>query len=160
MAVRFTPGHVLGFEVPGTGRVAYALMLDTRAEFAFYEGGTAVSEEDGRAALEREPLFIVGVYRMAYSKGRWGTMLFKVPTEQLPAIPPMFRQDQLNPQNLFIDDHLGNSRRATPEEIKGLEPNAVWAAEHVESRIADHWRGVPNAFVESMKYKPVTQKSD
>lgn len=159
MAVRFTPGHVLGFEVPGTDRVAYGLMLD-KGEFAFYEGGAAVSEEDGRAALEREPLFIVTMYRFAYSKGGWGTMLFKVPKDQLPAIPPRFRQDRLNPQNLFIDDHLGNSRRATPEEIKGLEANAVWGAEHVEQRIADHWNGVPNVSFENMKYKPVTQKGD
>ena len=157
MAVRFTPGNVLGFEVPGTDRVAYALMLDTSPELAFYEGGKAVSEEDARAALEAEPLFIIGVYKIAYTKGRWGEVLFRVPKDRLPAIPLTFRQDQLNPKNLYIDDHLGNARRATPEEIVGLEPTAVWDAEHVESRIADHWRGVPNVWVESMKYKPVDE---
>ena len=157
MAVRFTPGNVLGFAVPGADRVAYALMLDTNPYMAFYEGGTSISEQDGRAALEREPLFIVSVYKIAYNKDGWGAVLFKLPKDALPAIPPVFRQDRLNPRNLYIDDHLGNARPATPDEIEGLEPNAVWDAEHIESRIADHWRGVPNAWVESMKYQPVAQ---
>jgi hypothetical protein len=155
MAVRFTPGNVLGFEVPGADRVAYALMLDTSPDLAFYEGGKAVSADDARAALKHDPLFIVGVYKVAYTKGRWGEVILRVPKEQLPAIPLKFRQDRLNRRNLFLDDHLGNSRPATPEEIAGLEPNAVWDAEHIESRIADHWRGVPNVWVEDMKYKPV-----
>lgn len=156
MAVRFTPGTVLGFAVPGAGRAAYGLMLDTSGYMAFYEGGTEVAEDDARRALQAGgPLFVACMYRTAYSKGRWGEALLRVPKDTLPQIPPTFRQDAINPERLHLDDHLGNSRPAKPEEIVGLEATSVWDAEHVESRLADHYRGVPNAFVEQMRYKPV-----
>lgn len=43
--------------------------------------------------------------------------------------------------------------KATREECEGLEICAVWEAHAVEERIIDHYNGVPNFWVESMKIK-------
>jgi hypothetical protein len=47
----------------------------------------------------------------------------------------------------------GRRVAATPSECIGLEPEAIWSAGHIESRIADAYAGRPNMFVESLRLK-------
>jgi hypothetical protein len=42
---------------------------------------------------------------------------------------------------------------ATPKECVGLELAAVWAAEHIEERVRDHYQNRPNAHLAYMKLR-------
>lgn len=42
---------------------------------------------------------------------------------------------------------------ATADQIIGLECTAVWDPEHVESRLRDHYNGVPNVWYKSLRPK-------
>jgi hypothetical protein len=65
----------------------------------------------------------------------------------------------LAPVPTFVRDAIGGGfliylrgvvRSATRAECVGLERCAVWAPEHVEDRLRDHFRGRPNKWVESL----------
>ncbi|MGP3923606.1 hypothetical protein [Streptomyces sp. 8N616] len=152
MAVRFTVGGVLEIPLSG-GRVAYGEMLATRPYLAFFAGGPATGEKGAQEALQHEPLFIVAVHKSAYSQGRWGSFVHRAPKDELPAVPEFFRQNAMNLADCQITDALGNTRPATPQQCVHLERSAVWEAEHIESRLEDHYAGRPNAFVESLRVK-------
>ncbi len=57
----------------------------------------------------------------------------------------------MNPSRCVLMDALGNEYPATIDQCVGLEPVAVWEAEHVESRIDDFYAGRSNSFLESIK---------
>ena len=69
----------------------------------------------------------------------------------------------LNPLKFFIQDRASGKFRiysedgtmlpANRSEIEGLESAAVWDPEHVEDRLRDHFSGVRNTWVESLKPK-------
>ena len=149
MAVRFAPGSVFRVDVPG-GRCAWAVMLEEFPHFAFYADDAGPEEGKPPGA---EPLFILAVQRNAYAGGGWGKPVAELDREQLPAIPEFFRQDDDNPGECLIVDVEGNERVAAPAECEGLEREAVWAASHVEERLADHYAGRRNATVEDFKVK-------
>jgi hypothetical protein len=147
VANRFTPGNA--FKVPVSGdRVAYGVMLDTRPYFAFYSELPSESESHVET-----PLFFAAVHKSAYSTDRWGVPVLRLPKSSLPAIPPFFLQDVLNPAQCEIVDHHGNSRNARPEDCVNLERSAVWEGEHIEQRLLDHYEGRENDDLESMKVK-------
>jgi hypothetical protein len=152
--VRFTAGSILRV-LPSSGRVAYAVMLEPRPFMAFYAADAEAETPPDPAQLAKQsPLFVVAVYKSAYSTGGWGTPVGRLPADALPPIPDTFRQDALNPANcVIVDASEENVRKATPQECVGLERNAVWEASHIESRLDDAYAGRPNAFVESLKVK-------
>jgi len=129
----------------------YARILGD-ANFAFYD---IVAEEDItdlEQIASRPILFIVGVYDFAVTKGRW-QKVGKMPLEpELTKCPPEFIQDSIDPTKFSIYED-GKIRPATREECEGLERAAVWEPEHVESRIRDHYAGVPNIWVEHLKIR-------
>ena len=53
----------------------------------------------------------------------------------------------------LYNPNTGEVTKATREECEGLETCAVWEAYHVESRLRDHYNGVPNDIVEALKIK-------
>ena len=102
--------------------------------------------------ISRPILFRVAVYKHAFTRGGWP----KVGTAPLRAEfakpVPKFMQDILRPTSFSIC--LGGEiRPASRAECAGLERSAVWEPEHVESRIRDHYNGVQNKWVESLKLK-------
>ena len=149
MAVRFAPGSILRLST-SENNTAYAIMLESRPYMAIYR------DDDIKAAdheILGEPIFIVAVHKSAYSRGGWGDVISRVSLQSLPPIPPVFRQDVLNPVDCVIDYSDGSHKRAKPADCVGLEPNAVWEADHIESRVDDFYAGRPNEYVESMKVK-------
>ncbi|MGW1885615.1 Imm26 family immunity protein [Streptomyces sp. NPDC001970] len=48
----------------------------------------------------------------------------------------------------------GSETPATFEECQKLERAAVWAPDHIEHRLRDHFDGRPNKWVESLRLKP------
>jgi hypothetical protein len=65
------------------------------------------------------------------------------------AEPVFFKQDPIN--NRFFKYYESTTVAATRQECLGLERAAVWEPEHVEDRLRDHYAGVTNKWVESLK---------
>ncbi len=151
LAVSFASGGVLKVPLAGE-RSAYAVMLASFPYFAFYSMDTEMNGGDGP---DKAPLFIVAVQKNAYSSGHWGKILFRLNESHLPPVPPFFRQNAMRLTDCDIVEPTGVVRKATPDECIGLERNAVWAANHVESRLDDHYANRPNAFLESIRLKTV-----
>jgi hypothetical protein len=149
VAVRFTAGGVLRVPLAGE-RFAYAVMMAKFPYFAFYLMGTKIDEQDG---VDGQPLFVVAVQRNAYSGGRWGSVLLRLKDSDLPSIPPFFRQNVMRPDDCEIVEPTGVLRKVSPAECIGLEPDSVWAAIHIESRLEDYYANRPNVFVESTRLK-------
>ena len=145
--MRFSPGAVLRVDLP-EGRHAYAVMLDSFPHVAFY--GTDAALEAGEPPAT-EPLFILAVQRNAWSRGGWGRPVARLDRGVLLSVPEFFRQDDDESARCLIVDADGNERPAAPEECEGLEREAVWAASHVEERLADHYAGRRNPTVEDFR---------
>jgi hypothetical protein len=77
MVVRFVAGGVLRLATPN-GDIAYAAMLNMRPYFAFYAEGAATVVEGSRLIFGDPLLFVVAVHNSAYSKGRWGDILYRL----------------------------------------------------------------------------------
>jgi hypothetical protein len=147
MAVRFVPGGVL--RVPlDDGKFAWAVMLGRTGYLAFYraDGG-----QDLAAALAQGPAFIVGVVTRAYSKGRWGEIVERLPLADLPRVPLFFQQRRDRPSECFLVDPDDNRTPVTPAECAGYERQAAWADVHVEMRLNDLYAGRPSKVVEAMR---------
>lgn len=144
---RFKPGAL--FRVPvGDDDFAYAVMLAHEGFIAFY--GRDTTFHDG-SPPSLAPLFVTMVERGAYTRRGWGPQIGRVGEADLPAIPLLFWQSAANPADCRIVDPVTRRRTtATPADGVGLEPEAIWAQPHLESRIADHYAGRPNAFLESL----------
>lgn len=135
--MRWNPGTVLRIDLTGQ-RHAYAVMLADSPYVAF-------SLEDG------EPLFVVGVQRNAYSRGGWGKPVAQLAPADIPPTPRFFRQDRGRVDSCVIIEPGGAEHPATPQECAGLERAAVWAHNHIVSRLEDHCAGRPNAVAERLK---------
>ncbi len=146
-----TPGSIVKIDL-GDGYHSYARILE--AGLAFYDIRTKEDITDMKRIIQKPILFITEVYNHAITKGRW-PKVGKVPLEDtLKKVPLKFIQDPIKPEEISIyDPNTGNIRPATREECEGLERAAVWEPEHIEDRLRDHYAGVPNKWVESLKIK-------
>ena len=134
----------------GDGTISFALTLP-EADFAFFDMRT--TEFSLPSDLLSKPiLFRVAVHKYAYNKGRWLKVgKLEVPNELLKAVPK-FIQDALHPERFEI--YLsGNVLPATRDECVGLERAAVWDPQHIEDRLRDHYSGIQNKWVESLRLK-------
>ncbi|WP_339846676.1 hypothetical protein [uncultured Halopseudomonas sp.] len=97
-------------------------------------------------------LFRVPVHDTAVLDGRWVKMAKEPVREENLKHVPRFIQDTLDPGRFEIYEG-GEIRPSSRDECEHLERCAVWAANHVEDRIRDHYRGVTNLWVEQMRLK-------
>jgi hypothetical protein len=74
-----------------------------------------------------------------------GPVIHRVPKDELPALPLVFRQNPVNPNLCFLVDPAGNATRVAPAEVVGYERETAWSAVHLESRLNDLFAGRPNA---------------
>lgn len=134
----------------GDGTTCYAITL-SEADFAFFDVRT--NEASPPPTLITSPvLFRVAVHKSAWASGRWLKVGKVEPPAHLKSPQPTFMQDALDPKQFQI--YVGGSiRPASRAECEGLERTAVWDPEHVESRLRDHYAGVPNKWVESLRIK-------
>ena len=96
--------------------------------------------------------FRVGVNSSAYLDGRWPRVGKVAPPSELLAPVPTFIQDPITGRfSIYL---AGDIRPATRAECVGLERCAVWAPEHVEDRLQDHFAGRPCKWVESLAMAP------
>ncbi|WP_156365697.1 hypothetical protein [Nocardiopsis sp. NRRL B-16309] len=147
--MKFSPGSLFKIKVGGD-EYAYALMLAEFPYVAFY--GKDVSIDDA-GALEGSPMFVVAVEKSAYAAHGWGEFLHRIPKGNLPGIPRFFWQSPVRKNDCKIVEPIKHRVPAKPSECIGLEAEAVWSFEHIESRIIDSYAGRPNHFVESLRVK-------
>jgi hypothetical protein len=66
-------------------------------------------------------------------------------------LPNQFVQDALHPERYSLyDPNTGVMKEADRKNCVGLERAAVWEAEHVESRLKDHYANKPNILVKRL----------
>ncbi|WP_238750869.1 immunity 26/phosphotriesterase HocA family protein [Neolewinella maritima] len=98
--------------------------------------------------------FIVRVYDDVITSGLWQKKCKLPITDSLKDEPLKFIQDNLNPNNLELYNPVtGAITKATKDQCLGLEAAAVWEADHVISRLQDHFADRPNVWVEQLSIK-------
>ncbi|MFT3793297.1 immunity 26/phosphotriesterase HocA family protein [Flavobacterium sp.] len=145
---KITLGSILEIQLQD-GYLGYAQILNGGCAFFDYH---SKKRPDSFDFLYDAPiLFILKVYDSTITKGKW-LKVGKIPIkEELQVLPFKFIQDSLNP-NLFelYNPNTGEITPATKSQCIGLEPAAVWEAEHVESRLNDFYNGVENIWVKQL----------
>jgi hypothetical protein len=134
----------------GSDAYAYGVMLSVFPYVAFYPKDTEFRVDDPPT---EPPMFIVLVERSAYARGGWGAPIGRLPESLLPSIPRFFWQSEVNKADCKIVEPIKHRVTASPADCVGLEPEAIWAKEHIESRILDAYAGRPNRFLESLRVK-------
>jgi hypothetical protein len=127
----------------------YALMLES-VDMAFFDA-RSTAELPIDEIVARPVLFRVAVHKSAYNTGRWLRVGAVPIPDALRGGVPEFRQDPITGHLEISDDEGVTFRDATLDECRGLERLAVWEPEHVEDRLRDHYAGVPNKWVESLR---------
>ncbi|NML34256.1 immunity 26/phosphotriesterase HocA family protein [Paraburkholderia antibiotica] len=131
----------------GNGRFGYGRVLPEPL-MAFYDlQSTEAMKAD--VVTGSSVLFMIGVMYRAIKSDRW-EVVGNIPLEEpLKAEPRFFVYDMLAKR--FSIYHGGKITPSSREDCIGLESAAGWEAEHIEDRLCDHFAGVPNKWVESLK---------
>ena len=130
---------------------SYGQMLH-EPEYAFFHIRTTddIAAED---VVRNQLIFRLWVMRYAHSTGRW----LKIgdapvaPALQQPVL--RFNQDPLKPEQIRLTYDGCEGPLGTIKDCENLECAAVWDPEHVEDRIRDHFAGVPNKWLLSLRPK-------
>jgi hypothetical protein len=134
------------------GTHSYGLILD-KASIAVFEIKTLSDLELGDI-IKGNILFIVAVHKSAITSGRWTKIGKTVLDNRFKILPLKFIQDSLNLDVLEIyNPNTGEIYRSTKEACVNLECAAVWEAEHIESRIEDHFNGRENVWIKQLQLK-------
>ena len=138
-------GAILKVPLDGECR-AYAWTLP-EVDFAFFDLRAEI-EVPIEEVVCHTIAFRIGVYKSAWTEGRWSRVGRVEPPPEVLAPVPTFIQDPIDGRlSIYL---LGEIRPASRDECIGLERCAVWEPEHVEDRLRDHFKGVPNKWVRSM----------
>ena len=97
-------------------------------------------------------LFRVSTNDDAILNGKWKKIGKAEVKGELAKPVKKFIQDALNPDKFKIYFN-GEIRPATKKECERLDRAAVWAVNHIEDRIKDHYNNKPNIWVEQMSIK-------
>lgn len=138
------------FKVPlGDGKHAYAVALH-HPLFGFFdietEAEVPISEIE-----KRKFLFCVWVMKYAVSSGRWTKVGTTRKFDGLYDNVSFQKQDAFNGRITSYTN--GVEVPIDYETALTMEAAAVWDPDHVEDRLRDHFAGVPNKWVESLKPK-------
>lgn len=142
-------GDVVQIDLGG-GYLAFGRVLEN-PDFAFYD--IRAKQAPPLEAILRAPVaFRVWVFRAAVTSGRW-RVIGTAPLEaHLSMAVPYFKRGSISGkgEGLYVYSR-GEERPATREECETLEVAAVWAPEHVEDRLRDHFAGRPCRWVAGMR---------
>lgn len=126
---------------------AYGRVLESPT-IAFYDTcGELV--EDLNVVLKSPVLFKIWVMKDAYKKPNWKLVGSLELEEELTGRIWFFKKDSISGELTLYSTHAHKTieKKATRKQCVGLECAAVWSACHVEDRLRDHSRGVPNRTV-------------
>lgn len=104
--------------------------------------------------LSADSLFIIAVYSNTITSGRWQKIFNADLREEFKILPLKFIQDSHNLDSYELyNPNNGEITKSDKRSCLGLECSAVWGAEHVESRIIDHFAGRQNIWVQQLGLK-------
>ncbi|MBL1082071.1 immunity 26/phosphotriesterase HocA family protein [Streptomyces actinomycinicus] len=153
------PGRVARIDL-GDGRCAFGRQL-TGLCVEFYDlVGRPGAPVDLIEIVAAPVAFKIWVMDSAFRRRSGWELLDVVPlTREEQAVVHVFsKQDPLSGSvTVHRVDPVTRAGRETPstlEEGRKLERAAVWAPEHIEDRLRDHFDGRPNKWVESLRLKP------
>lgn len=129
------------------GSFSFGVVLEEPL-MAFYDYNSRELPEL-KAIVAKPVLFKVWVMNSAVESGRWEVIGSTSLTPELASTPRFFKQSPLNKRLTVY--FKGEETPSTKDECQNLERAAVWDPEHVEDRLRDHYAGVPNQWVESLK---------
>jgi len=133
-------------------RFSYGQLLD-KSSIAIFDINSS-KEYSIQEILKSKTLFIVAIFNNIISTGRWQKIGKADLKEDFKILPLKFIQDNLNPIIFELyNPNTGEITKAGRGDCIGLERAAVWAAEHVESRIMDHFSRRENVWVQQLKIK-------
>ena len=144
---RITIGSILEINIEKS-YYTYAQILG-KANYAFFDYKTKEHLKEFNTLLDKPILFITAVYDDVITQGHWTKVGNLELREDLQEIPMQFIQDALHPDRFeFYNPNTGDTKKATKNQVKGLERAAVWEANHIEDRIRDYYSGVPCIWLE------------
>lgn len=148
---RITEGAILEISIQGQYYV-YAQILTKGLGFAFFDYKSDNKLIDLNVLKDAEVLFIVAVYNSIVNKGHWEKVGKLDIRNDLKVLPMKFIQDALDSDKFSLyNPNTGEITKTTKQQCKGLECVAVWAANHVEDRIRDHYEGIPNLWLQQLE---------
>lgn len=148
--IRLRVGDILKIDL-GDGFFSFARVL-REPMIAFY-GLRVESIPDIETILSTPILFKVPVMNYAVTSGQWEVIGSRPLEPDLLTITYFWKYDVIAEKYSISNDVDDKEVPATKEECQGLERAAVWEPENVEDRLRDHFAGVPNIWVESLKLK-------
>ncbi len=147
--ISLTPGDIIKIGL-GDNMFSFGRVLEEPL-IAFYDFKTG--DTPGIEAIISLPIiFKICVMNYAVESERWKVIGNYPLDSTLKVAPKFYKQSPLNKKKFFIH-YNDEDIPATREECEGLECAAVWEPEHIEDRLRDHYAGVPNQWVESLKPK-------
>ena len=96
-------------------------------------------------------LFKIWVMDSAFKKANWRLMDHQPLEAPLKERVWCCKYDSISRAYSIYSE--GEEHVSTRDACRELEPAAVWSADHVEDRLVDHFRGVPNKWYESLRVK-------
>ena len=135
------------FEIPlPDGGLAYGMVIKSPLA-AFFD--FRFSERPSLDLIVSQPVaFRIWIMNAALGKRGW-MIIGSAPVPEALAIPAVFYKFDIIARKFSLYSSPIETP-ATREQCIGLECAAVWSACHVESRLADHFAGRPNRFVQSL----------
>jgi hypothetical protein len=132
----------------------YGRILDRT--YAFYDFKTDLDNVEINEIEKAKILFNVFVHRSAINKGGWEIVGYKELSSDLKEPVPFFIQTKGKPEVCYIDIN-DDRKKVSPAECIGIERYAVWEHNHVQERLSDHYKGIPNKNTEISKVKILPQ---
>lgn len=117
---------------------------------AFFDHEDANRQPSAEQIAQYPVAFRIWVMNHAITEGRWPVIGRVAITQELKEAPWFFKQDPLSGR-LTITRDGAVEIPSTLEQCSHLERAAVWEPEHVEERLRDHFAGMPNKWVNSMR---------
>ena len=158
LAIRIKPGLVVAVSLQD-GRTAFGrLLVEPLVEFFDFVSESESSPLPVDELRMKSILFRINVMNAAVTEKRWPIIgAIPLTAQEISRPERFFKQDPLSGR-LTVSIQTGDSSSerempATPDDCYGLERDAVWSATHVEDRLVDHFNGVSNKWVESLKLK-------
>ena len=139
---RCTPGAIVEIPLPNK-TLAYAQILDPTCDFAYFDYNPRKPLEDV-GFLDGIPcIFIACTHATPVAQGHW-QKVGKLPLrEEFINQPNRYMQDGLDIRRFTIVEYAtGVYRPATRAECVGLEVCAVYAQEHIETRLMEYFTGI------------------
>jgi len=144
---KYSPGAFVRILLPD-GSYGYGRLLEF-PYVAFFDFRTMDPICDLAEIMAKPVAFTVAVHKSAVEA--WEVIGQRPVRDMADLTFERFVQSPTNRRDCKIVDRGGQERSASPGECVGLDPVAVWEAEHVESRLLDALFRRPNKWVASLK---------